>query len=683
MKHFNAFLTKSLFSASLLAMSAAVNAQVFEKVQADAFMRTHRTAPAVADINNDGLMDIYYGGEQYNGNENSWGIDSWWPMGMVFINKGDGTFTGYASTLHEGNGMNEDGTFSAFGLPPTIWNTTRWIDFDNDGNIDFLSTGKSGDGLSINEGVNGGCYTLLYKNGGAANDYKFAIVPNTGLAQGVNEFNDWGGNASKSSISIGDYDHDGYADIVMQIYHKYMEGDEEKGERKLALFKNNGDGTFTEMKVFEPIPYEQNPTPGGLFDMDMDGDDNVIATPKKIMRPLTHGAVAMGDLNGDGWLDIVATGWADGNNGGGNITVYKNNGDGTFSEVDLSGKDFVGCNESDVVMADINGDGNLDFLVYGSDNENNSAKHADIYLNDGDGEFNFTRSTAAGGNGLYGSSEGMVRLCDLNHDGLVDVISTGWSDTNGVNNWGLRVLFQNADGTFSLQDKGDLPDLFFNGGFELGHLTSKTSVDIFGTGEYAGTAANLFKNTEEDNVEVPNEPTDVKAEYANGKLTVSWTGDEENLGAGYNVYVKNPATGWISMILPADTETGALKTIQDLQTAVRSADPSEMSYTITVPDNSYEVGVSTINPDAVCSKFAKATYISTGIKNVETTVGEAQVFVVNGGILAKSNASESVTVYNTAGQTLATGVTNKIITVNAKGVVLVKVGSKTSKLVLK
>ena len=62
MRHFNSLLTKSLLSATLLAMSAAANAQVFEKVADGAFLQTHRGAPAIADINNDGLMDIYYGG---------------------------------------------------------------------------------------------------------------------------------------------------------------------------------------------------------------------------------------------------------------------------------------------------------------------------------------------------------------------------------------------------------------------------------------------------------------------------------------------------------------------------------------------------------------------------------------------------------------------------------------------
>lgn len=685
MKHLNSLLTKSLFSATLLAMSAGANAQVFQKMD-NVFMHTHRSAPSIADINNDGRMDIYYGGEQYSGKENPWGIDSWWPMGMVFTNQGDGTFTGLASTLHTGEGMEADGTFSAFGLPPTIWNTTRWIDFNNDGNLDFISTGKSGDGLDINQDTNGGCYTLLYKNGGAENGYKFALVPNTGLVQGVNEGNDWGGNANKSSFSFADYDHDGYVDILMQVMYKYKEGDEDKSKRVVALYKNNGDGTFTEQKVFKPIPYEDNPNPEGLFDIIVDENDplNTQYIPKMIMRPATHGAVAMGDLNGDGWPDIVYTGWTDGDNGGGSFQIYKNNGDGTFTEVDLSDKNFIPVQESEIALADVNNDGLLDIISFGTDNVSDSKKHADIYINKGEGDFSFDLQTAAGGNGLYGASESQIRVCDLNHDGLVDVISTGWSNINDFNNWGLHVQYQNEDGTFSEQGRGDLPALFYNGGFELGHLLSSTSVDLFGTGEYSGTAANLFKNTDETTAEAPAAPTDVQASYAGGKLTVTWKGDEDNLGKSYNVYVKNKATGWISMLLPADTETGALKTIQDMQNAVRSDDPSEMSYTLNIPDADYEVGVSTVNPDAVCSAFAKAEHISTGIKNVSNNANaDVKVVAVEGGVMAQGDGNAAVTVYNAAGQTIATGVTNKTIAVKAKGVVLVKVGSKTTKVVLK
>lgn len=684
MKHVNSLMTKSLFSATLLAMSAAVNAQVFKHVADGVFLRTHRSAPSIADINNDGLMDIYYGGEHYCGADNPWAVDTWHPMGMVFINKGNNEFTGYASTPYE-EGMNEDGTFKAFGLPPTIWNTTRWIDFNNDGNLDFISMGKSGDGLNINTDIDG-TYTLLYKNGGAAEDYKFSLVPNTGLAQGINEGWDVAGCLNKSSISVGDYDHDGYNDIAMQLYIHYKDGDETKGARKLALFKNNGDGTFTEQNVFEPIPYEQNPNPKGIFDVEVDDDDNVIVTPKKNMRPMTHGAVAMGDLNGDGYLDIVATGWADGDNGqgGGSIVVYKNNGDGTFSEVDLSDKDFVGLNESDLVMADVNNDGYLDFITYGSDNVSNSKKHGDIYLNTGDGEFNFTRTTTTEGNGLYAASESVIKVIDLNHDGMVDVISTGWSDANDASGWGTHVVFQNADGTFSSQDRGELPDnMWYNGGYAIGHVSSKTSIDVFATGEYNGPQANLYQNTDETEVEAPNAPTDVNAEYADGKLTITWKGDEDNLGASYNVYVKNKHTGWISMILPADTETGALKTIQDLQTALRSDDPSEMSYTLNIPEADYEIGVSAVNPDAVCSAFTKCNYVSTGIESVSNDAkADAKVIAVDGGILAQGDANEAVVVYNAAGQIVAEGVTNKTIKAS-NGLYLVKVGNKTSKVLVK
>ena len=133
------------------------------------------------------------------------------------------------------------------------------------------------------------------------------------------------------------------------------------------------------------------------------------------------------------------------------------------------------------------------------------------------------------------------------------------------------------------------------------------------------------------------------------------------------------------MILPADIETGALKTIQDMQTALRSEDPTQMSYSITIPDADYEIGVSAVNPDAVCSKFAKADHVSTGIGHVNDNPSYIKAHAVNGGILAEGEGHVAVAIYNAAGQLVAEGVSNKIIAVKGTGLYLVKTGNKTTK----
>ena len=128
-----------------------------------------------------------------------------------------------------------------------------------------------------------------------------------------------------------------------------------------------------------------------------------------------------------------------------------------------------------------------------------------------------------------------------------------------------------------------------------------------------------------DGIEAPEAPTNVKAEQTeDGQLTITWTGDELNPGYAYNFYIKNKATGAISQLIPASIETGALRSTQDLGVALRSDDPSAMSYTLNAADGDYEVGVQTLKNDWTTSAFTKAEVsISSGIqstKAIPTTV---------------------------------------------------------------
>ncbi len=628
---------KALAIAISLSAPLGAQAQFFQKADGP-FQGLHRGTPAIADINNDGWMDIYYAGEYY-GDDTDWGLTSWDPAGILLVNKGDGTFTTHITKNSE---INNDGKFSAFGLPPTIWNMTRFIDFDNDGCLDFISTGRTGDGWnpfdagSLYEGK----YTLLFKNGGAAADYQFTMAgDNGGLPQGIqNEFGEtWMGGMNKSSISFGDYNRDGFIDMVIQGYRNWKEGDETKGARYVGLWKNNGDGTFAEQKVFAPIPYSENKHPDGLFDVD---EETFEATPLMVMKPMTHGAVMFGDLNNDGWLDIVSTGWIDGTDGGAATYLYKNNGDGTFAEVDAQELGLTRVQESDIAMADFDNDGRLDLLFsgtpYGGD-ETYGGKVAAIFYNRGEetGEFKFEASTAQAGNGLEGASETHLAVIDFDHDGLNDVMQFGGYTYNSA--WHNRLFLQNADGTFKKvedSENGLAPsDQFNQGGGCIGRLFSATSVDMAGVQDRDNQRRlDVYKNLNDEDAEAPEMPTGVKAEYSGGKLVITWAGNESNTGTAYNVYAKNKATGAIAAIIPADTETGALRVIQDLQILLRSAEPAAMKYEMTLPEGSYEVGVAAVNPDAVSSRFAKAEAVSTGIseREAEAAVAAKAIYTLSG-----------------------------------------------------
>lgn len=694
-------LLKLTLVAAAACMCAVGSAQIYTN-SGVSLPGLHRGVPSVCDINNDGWPDLYIPGETYiTDMSRTWLMPIWSVIGAVGINNGDGTFSFSMSynrqapleqdldeeTVEFPAGMteNDDGswTFNGHGLPPADYTCARWIDIDNDGNMDFMVMGEGADDWQPTSDTNANRYVLLYRNGGPDTGYTFSVVNDSGLLQMSNERS--GNNAGKSSISVGDYDNDGYKDVVIQGYYNYMDGDESIGGRVTALFKNNGDGTFSQADVFNPLPYEECESPDGIYSTDIDDEDNVSHTPTYKIKPMTHGAVMFGDLNNDGWLDIVVTGYGDGDDADGCFYVYKNNGDGTFNQLDTSDKPFVPLYEADLAMADINGDGWLDIVSYGSrrGGDGELGKVGDIYLNTGDGNFNFDQLTTNAGNGLLASSESQLAVLDINHDGYYDVVASGWF--SAISDWGAAICYGTSTGEFnSTADNGET-GLFHmdSGGFTFGNLLDTKALNLVTEVYDGGTTTTLFNDADYADAETPEAPTGVAAELGDdGTLTVTWDNADPSLT--YNVYVKNTDTGWISMVLPASIETGHLKTIQDMQVAIRG-DVDMLSYSITGLDaeGTYEVGVQTVNPDATTSEFTKAYDATNGIKGVKSKGGtELDVSVVNGGVYVSSNEQLEVNVYNISGSTIATGQTNKMIPVSGNKVVLVKSGNIVKKVVM-
>ena len=137
--------------------------------------------------------------------------------------------------------------------------------------------------------------------------------------------------------------------------------------------------------------------------------------------------VATGDFNNDGKADIVITNYeTTAPTAGNTVTVVPGNGDGTFQ---TALNYTVGTNPIGVVVADFNGDGNLDLAVanYGSGN-------VSVLL--GNGDFTFQNAV----NYSVGGAPNAIVVGDLNGDGKLDLIV---SDSNG-----FVVLPGNGDGTF-------------------------------------------------------------------------------------------------------------------------------------------------------------------------------------------------------------------------------------------
>ena len=123
-----------------------------------------------------------------------------------------------------------------------------------------------------------------------------------------------------------DYDNDGWMDIFLVNSGPSDFWKPSKPVRN-ALYKNNRDGTFTDVT-------EKACVSGAYFGM----------------------GVAVGDYDNDGWPDIFVTSY-------GNCILYKNNHDGTFSDVtDAAGLATPGWTTS-AVWFDCDNDGKLDLFI--------------------------------------------------------------------------------------------------------------------------------------------------------------------------------------------------------------------------------------------------------------------------------------------------------------------------------
>jgi len=150
-------------------------------------------------------------------------------------------------------------------------------------------------------------------------------------------------------------------------------------------------------------------------------------------------AAAVGDFNGDGKLDIVslmAGGWE--------IDVAPGNGDGTFQVPILNTFTLSGYSPYAIAAGDFNGDGHLDVAVWGTGPTGNQA--ISIFLGKGNGTFNYLNSYTAPNSSNWGPSSNSLYVADFNGDGKLDLAAL--TPYNSVNIPCVYIYLGNGDGTF-------------------------------------------------------------------------------------------------------------------------------------------------------------------------------------------------------------------------------------------
>ena len=670
------FLKKAGCVALSLTMATGISAQNFcdfsrvgeqDESKADPmFPGTHRAAPVMMDYNNDGLLDIFYGGQNPDRGQVGDADNGWLPQSNLLKNNGDGTFTVLSEDKYTALPGTEVETAS--GITISTFSNVVFFDFNNDGYLDVLLTGRPEWGFNpMGDDSN---YIVLYKNLGPDGDYKYELVNEALFRFGVpgdgkpNNEKQW-----MSMITVGDYDKDGYIDVATTGWNAgggYG--------RWVDLYKNEGGtGEFTLQQVAT--------TQGGVFISDEETND---------FRPMSSGSVKFGDLDNDGWLDIVCSGYADGRYGddpdpkAGNVLyIYKNMQDGTFN--DITPEDVYGSWDGETILADFNADGLLDIFNVG--HGDSWVRQANIIYNNGDGTFSLTGKDDLGLEGVQTSN---IIAADLNNDGRIDLVYTGsGTDEIGGQEDKTRVVYQKADGTFVADDTYPIVHVEAgSSGIAVGDVDNDGALDIFVTGYNRsgidgayGCVARLYKNNLGDGIganEAPSIPAGLIASITEGILNVSWEASTDNItpsdALSYNLYIKNNDTQKIFMLIAADIETGRLKVAKGLEVATFLT-----SYSMPLEDGNYTVGVQSIDQGQMSSEFAIARINSTAMPFVQK--GQVTVLTTENGIVVKADNSQTVVVSDLCGRIIAKGETNANIPVVNRGVCLVTVDGVTYKIV--
>jgi hypothetical protein len=642
---------KQLFTFSIIALMCTLSANAQYYIFPD-IVGQHGDI-AIGDVDNDGDLDILFAGEERN--------DPHGQKGGLFINDGQGNFTQKDCPVMPG------------------WRACiDFGDIDGDGDLDIIFSGhknfgvfeENARGIALNDGqgnftiADPAQYPMLQM---LSPTVVFADFNNDGLldylaapmdeqqhwdwetAQDIVYFGKWtfyfqqpdgsftaddtnfGNNFRDPVITVGDFDNDGDVDLFYQGYIPPASAVDETFPELFAdrwatvIFANDGTGHFSLM-------------PGADFGLS------------------GLGSCDWGDLDGNGWLDVIFNG--DGHHGGdwqGNTynRIWLNN-NTVFSELPILDKAGQFSMQGSDVLQDFDNDGDIDVLFGGWSSDIGLQKtfvYDNVYAG---GEWTYEtalqRNDYLTDSYIPGMSEQDFECADLNGDNVTDFVYMGFKGVNSfyVDGW--------PDNINVAAWTPGLPD----------------------------NAARYSKLNAPRNLQA----TQVRSGDRK-KVTFAWEAPD-NIGSKksvtYNLALKNATTGkWLyypNAIVGGEKD--GFRQVNKMGNTYLNK-----QWTLTLPEGDYQWTVQAIDPARFGGNFAQMQPLSVITGMEELSLDGVKITTANGNLIINDHHGDQLNlkVYTVSGQILLnTRFSNHFSAPLQQGVYIVRIdgirGATTEKIII-